>query len=190
MPKVEGNHSFSSARVALACLFASLLCAGAYISVPLSIGPVPLAFGNFFAVLGALLLGPVWGASASGLYIMIGALGFPVFSGGRGGIAHLAGPTAGYLFGYILGAIVAGLIARKRNIIAIALGALVGFFSILVSGALGLMAINNLDWNMALAVGILPFVPGDFVKSVLATFIALRLGPFVDSLRDDRSNNA
>jgi biotin transport system substrate-specific component len=182
MPNNKGRHAPSSARVAIACLFASLLCASAYISIPLSIGPVPIAFGNFFAILGALLLGPIGGGLASTIYIAIGALGFPVFSGGRGGLAHLVGPTGGYLLGYILGALVAGFLARKRSVLATISGALIGFLTILASGAIGLRAISGVDWSKALAIGILPFVPGDIVKAALAAAIALRLSPFVDSL--------
>ena len=104
-----------SASAALSCLFSALCCAGAYISLPLPIGPVPLAMTNFFAILCGILLGPTWGALSSITYLGIGALGFPVFSGGRGGLAHFAGPTAGYLVGYILGSILAGLCSRKRK---------------------------------------------------------------------------
>jgi biotin transport system substrate-specific component len=172
-----------SAAAALACLFAALLCAQAYIAIPISIGPVPLVFGNFFVILGALLLGPFWGASASILYIVIGALGFPVFSGGRGGLVHLAGPTCGYLLGYVLGAFLAGLISRKRGLFVIALAAFIGFLTILVIGVAGLMLVTGLDLVKALAVGALPFIPGDLLKAVFTVIIASRLGPFVSRLR-------
>jgi biotin transport system substrate-specific component len=143
---------------------------------------VPLAFGNFFAILGALLLGPLWGASASILYIAIGALGFPVFSGGRGGLAHLAGPTCGYLLGYALGAFIAGLISRKPGLFATALAAVFGFLTVLAFGIAGLMLVTGIDFAKALAVGVLPFIPGDMLKAAIAAIIASRLRPFVSRL--------
>lgn len=176
------RNTRAAASSALACLFAALCCAGAYISIPIPIGPVPLALTNLFAVLGGLLLGPAWGAVSAAAYITIGALGFPVFSGGRGGLAHLVGPTGGYLAGYVIAAILAGLAARRRSWAASALGAALGFSAILGLGVIGLKALNGITWDRALAVGILPFLPGDAIKAVLAALIARRLGPFVDSL--------
>ena len=175
-------HSSLSAQIALACLFSALCCAGAFISIPIAIGPVPLALTNFFAILGALLLGPVWGAASTLLYIAIGALGFPVFSGGRGGIAHLIGPTGGYLVGYIAGAALSGLLSRRKGAFFTVLASVIGFVSILVVGGVGLKLQSGLPWSKAMAIGILPFLPGDAIKAILAVIIALRLGPFVRSL--------
>jgi len=174
------------AQAALACLFASLCCAGAYIAIPIPVGPVPLALGNLFAVLGGLLLGPAWGALASLIYVAVGALGFPVFSGGRGGLAHLAGPTGGYLAGYIVAALLAGLIARRRGAFASVAGAVVGFAAILVLGSVGLKFLGGIGWDRAFAVGVLPFLPGDAVKAALAALVAVKVGPFVDSLTGRR----
>jgi biotin transport system substrate-specific component len=184
MSTKQRDRRAPSARTALSCLFAALCCAGAFISIPIPISPVPLALTNFLSVLGGLLLGPLWGSISVALYIVVGALGFPVFSGGRGGIAHLAGPTGGYLAGYIVGAFLAGFLAVRRRVFYSALGALVGFASILVIGAIGLKIIGGLSWSKALALGVLPFLPGDALKALLATIIAQRLGPFVDSLRE------
>jgi biotin transport system substrate-specific component len=190
MARNHRDRSSISSIAALSCLFAALCCAGAYISIPIPIGPVPLALANFFSVLGGLLLGPVWGAVSAVLYVGVGALGFPVFSGGRGGIAHLAGPTGGYLIGYIVGAGLAGLFAKKRNVLYAILGVVIGFSSILVLGAIGLKIIGGMPWGRAMAVGIIPFLPGDAIKAVLVGIIALRLGPFVDSLTNRRNRDA
>jgi biotin transport system substrate-specific component len=170
------------ARVALSCLFAALCCAGAYLTIPLPVGPVPIVAQNFFAVLAGLLLGPLWGGASVLSFIAIGAVGFPVFSAGRGGIAHLAGPTGGYLVGYLAGAVVAGLIARRRGKASAILGAATGFLVILALGVLRLKLLRNVDWGKALAAGVIPFLIGDAIKAALASIVALSLGPFVDSL--------
>ncbi len=178
------------AGAALASLFAALCCAGAYISIPLPIGPVPLTLTNLFAVTGGLLLGPLWGPLACLAYIAIGALGFPVFSGGRGGLAHLAGPTGGYLVGYAVAALASGLLARKRGALASALGSAIGFATILALGAVGLKVLNDIPWGKAIAAGVLPFLPGDAIKAALAAVLCRRLGPFVDSLTGARDGSA
>jgi len=170
------------ASIALACLFSALCCAGAHISVPLPVGPVPIVLTNFFAVLGGLLLGPLFGAVSSATYLAIGALGFPVFSGGSGGLAHLAGPTGGYLAGYVLASVLAGIIARRRGPVASVLGSVIGFASILALGAICLKLLNGISWARALSVGILPFLVGDSIKTALAAAVAFKLGPFADSL--------
>jgi biotin transport system substrate-specific component len=170
------------ARAALACLFAALCAAGSLISIPLPIGPVPLALTNLFAILGGLLLGPLWGGLSALAYLGIGAMGFPVFSGGRGGLAHFAGPTGGYLLGYLIGAVLAGLLARRRNWAGSLLGSAAGFAAILALGVCGLKLINGISWGAALTAGVLPFLPGDAAKALLAALIERRLGPFVDSL--------
>jgi biotin transport system substrate-specific component len=180
--------------LALSCLFAALLCAGAYISIPLPLIPVPLTLSNLFAVLAGLLLGPLWGGGAVLLYLGIGALGFPVFSGGRGSIAHFAGPSGGYLVGYLAAALLAGLVARrsggKRSGWRTAIGSSLGFAAILCLGAAGLKLLGGLGWDKAAAVGILPFLPGDALKAVLAALAAAKLGPFVDSLLEKGGHRA
>ncbi len=183
---MKSPNSGIPAGLALSCLFAALCCAGAYISIPIPIGPVPLSLSNFFAVLGGLLLGPLYGALSIVLYLALGALGFPVFSGGSGGLAHFIGPTGGYLLGYAIGAFLAGAVARRRGMIESILGSVLGFASILAVGAVFLKFIAKIPWDRAMIVGILPFIVGDSIKTVLAVIIALRLGPFVDSLTGRR----
>jgi Uncharacterized conserved protein len=179
--------------LSLSCLFAALLCAAAYITIPLPIGPVPLALANLFALLSGLILGPSGGALAVSIYLALGALGFPVFSGGRGGIAHLAGPTGGYLAGYLAGAAAAGLILSilagdqgKKNKASwwkYLIASACGFAIVLGLGTAGLKLIGGMSWGKALAVGLLPFVPGDAIKALLAALVAAKLRPFADSLR-------
>ncbi len=170
------------ARIALASLFAALIMAGAVIAFPIPGGP-PIVIQNLFAVLSGLLLGPADGALSVLIFLAIGAIGFPVFSGGRGGFAHLAGPTGGYLAGYLLAAVVAGLIARRRGLVLSFLGSAIGFLLILGAGMLRLKLLRNMDCTKALAAGVLPFLPLDAVKAVICAFVAARLGPFADSLR-------
>ena len=173
------------ATLALPAVFAALIAAGAFMIVPMPGVPVPLVLQNMLAVLAGLLLGPWKGCLSVLLFLMLGALGFPVFSGGHGGLAWLAGPTGGYLAAYPVAAFVGGFISkgpgtRPRTALRTSLATVLAFTIILCLGAARLMSYKSISWIAALGVGILPFILGDSVKAVLAALIGIRLGPFVD----------
>ncbi|MDR1949307.1 MAG: biotin transporter BioY [Spirochaetaceae bacterium] len=161
----------------MTALFAALTAAGAFIAVPLPFSPVPLVLQNLFALLSGLILGPLLGGAAVGLYLVAGALGAPVFAGASGGFAHFLGPTGGFLAGYLLAAITAGLIAgragspRWRIIPAV----LAGFLVVYVPGVIWLKLVIDKPWPAALAAGFFPFLAGDLVKGAAAVIIAPRL---------------
>ncbi len=71
----------------------ALITAGAYLVLPIPGSPVPVVLQNFFVVATAMLLGPVRGGAAVIIYLLMGAVGLPVFAGGAAGLGHLAGPT-------------------------------------------------------------------------------------------------
>ncbi len=95
-------------------MLAALIAVGALLQLP--IGPVPVTLQTFSIVLAGLILGPVHGAIAMLLYLVAGCIGLPVFSGGRAGLAHLLGPTGGYLIGYVGTAMLAGMGTITRKI--------------------------------------------------------------------------
>lgn len=172
----------------MTALFAAVICAGGFIAIPL--GPVPLVLQNAFAILSGMLLGPLQGAGAVGIFLILGALGLPVFSGGRGGMAVLTGPTAGYLAGYFIGALVAGFAVSRaygknqnpdlRKALPVVLSAaLMGFAAVYVPGVLVLKKALGLTLGEALAKGLIPFIAGDLVKTALIVPIALKIRPAV-----------
>lgn len=169
----------SITRTAMIALFAALTAAGAFITVPLY--PVPMVLQNLFPVLSGLVLGPLMGSAAVGLFLAAGALGAPVFSGGTGGIARFFGPTGGFLLGYLLAAAVAGLIVgrprrdKRTPGWRIALAAALGFVAIYVPGLLRLHAVTGLPWLGTLTAGFFPFIPGDIIKGIAATLAARQL---------------
>ena len=165
--------------ITFTALFAALTAAGAFIQIP--IGPVPIVLQNLFALLSGLVLGPILGSAAVGLYLLSGILGLPVFAGGTGGIARFAGPTGGFLIGYLLAALAAGAIAGKPDINVkpslprIIAAVIIGFLIIYVPGVTWLKISRNLSWTRALLAGFVPFIIGDALKGVAAVFIARRL---------------
>ena len=102
-----------------ASLFAALIACGAYLAIPIPISPVPIVLQNLFVLLAGLLLGGRWGLASVGIYLLAGAVGLPVFTGGKGGVAHFFGPTGGYLVGFAASVFVAGLIAHPAIAVSI-----------------------------------------------------------------------
>lgn len=167
-------------HIALVGLFAALTAVGAQIQTPLPFSPVPVVLSNFFALLAGLVLGPRLGATTQVVYVLLGVVGVPVFAGMRGGPQVLAGPTGGYLVGFIVAAAVAGAlrgsrVSAGRAIAAAAVGAAV----IYVTGVPWLIHVIGLQWpgmsgaglRKVLVVGVLPFLPGDAFKAVVAGLI-------------------
>jgi biotin transport system substrate-specific component len=156
----------------------------AQIAIP--IGPVPIT-GSTLAVLGvSWTLGRTRALQAVVLYLAKGAAGLPVFAGGTSGIPVFLGPTGGYLLGYVLAALVVGSIAdraRRRSSETspvVAWGAfLAGTFAVY---AAGLLVLSRLVPEGLLAVGLLPFLPGDLMK----LFILVGLLPGLNALRGAR----
>jgi len=155
----------------LASLFAALTAAGALIALP--IGPVPIVLQNFFAMLMALLLGPRWGLAGMGAYLLAGALGLPVFAGGTSGLARFAGPTGGYLVGYLpCVALIGWMSARGRgHRLVDALAMVCGTAALYSCGVAWLKLVTGMSWGKALAVGVVPFLPGDIAKIIAAVLV-------------------
>lgn len=156
-----------AAAVAVASLFIGL-CAQLEIKLPFTL--VPLSGGTLGVLYTGVLLGSRRGAAAVGLYLLEGASGMPVFSGGAAGFAHLLGPTGGYLVGFPVGAFVAGLLAERgwdrtpaRAFFAMLLGSLPIF-------ALGLLGLSRfVPAGSLLSQGLLPFIPGDLIKAAVSS---------------------
>ncbi len=161
-------------RLTLVALFAALTAVGAQIHAPLPFTPVPIVLSNFFALLAGLVLGPRLGAASQVVYVLLGAVGVPVFAGPSGGLQVLLGPTGGYLFGFVFAAAAAGALRgsrpdARRAMVAAAVGAVL----IYVAGVLWLAFPIGMGLTRAVAVGVLqPFLVGDAVKVVIAGLAA------------------
>jgi biotin transport system substrate-specific component len=151
-----------------------LVCVGALalaaqIAIPLPGTPVPLILTPLVVVLAGLLLGPLDAAGAMVAYLVLGALGAPVFAPmGPPALARLLSPTGGYLLAYPLAAAVTGWLGASRpRFVQRALAAMAGMLVIYLGGLAQLMIITgNLD--TAAVLGVRPFAAADFVKALIA----------------------
>jgi len=165
-----------------ASLFASLTVVGAYVAIPFPLSPVPISLQNLFVLLAGLLLGKKWGTASVSIYLLAGAAGLPVFSGGTGGIGYFAGPTGGYLVGFIPAVFVTGAFTDKKKSGAIldAVAMTAGSLIIYAAGLFWLKQYTGLSFAKTVMVGMLPFLPGDALKIAAAVFAAKRLRPVIN----------
>jgi biotin transport system substrate-specific component len=153
-------------RLVWAALMAALTAVGAYVSLPL--GPVPISLQTLFVMMSGFILGPAYGAAAMGLYLGAGMVGLPVFAGGKSGFAALMGPTGGYLIGFIACAFITGLAGGNAKWPRLVLFSLFGTAALYALGILRLKFFLDASWGKTLAVGMIPFLPGNALKLVLA----------------------
>ena len=152
-------------------IMAALLCIISPLSIP--IGEVPISLATFIIYVAVWLLGP-YGATLSVIvYLFLGIVGLPVFTGGVGGIGKLAGPTGGYLAGYIILAFVSGLFLKlsNRNLVVTIIGMIIATAILYAFGTTWFIIQINSDLANAMKVCVLPFIPFDFVKIGLAAAI-------------------
>ena len=154
----------STRTLTLTALLTALLCLAGPVTLP--IGPVPLSLTTAVLMLMALLLGER-ALICCGLYLLLGLLGLPVFSGFTGGLAALSGPTGGFLPGYLLLTAAAGIICKRTdNRCLQAFAFLAGNALLYLCGTAWYVHLTGTSPLAAAAVCILPFLPGDALKII------------------------
>jgi biotin transport system substrate-specific component len=155
--------------VSLVFAFSLLVALSAQVVIP--VGLVPITAQTFAVLLTGALLGSRLGAAAIIVYLAEGAIGLPFFSAGRGGFAHLLGPTGGYLVAFPAAAFVTGAFAEhgwdKRFLTAAAAMA-IGSVIIMLSGWAWFSLVTNTPMSVSFQTTVLMFIPGDIIKILLA----------------------
>lgn len=134
------------------------------------------------------LLPPRYAILSQAVYLLVGALGVPVFAGGQHGLGVLVGPFAGYLWAYPLAASLGSLVAHRRRRGALASGLVTALIVVYAGGFLGLIVAAGMSPAQAFLVGVLPFIGWDAVKGVIAYPIITQLTALVG--RPDRLGRA
>ncbi len=160
-------------------LMTALICVLAPLSIPLP-GQIPLSLTLVVIYIAVYLLGGVKGTACVVLYLIIGLIGLPVFSGFSGGVGKLAGPTGGYLAGFIFTAAVCGAFLKigKGRILVYIAGMILGCAAAYIFGTVWFMFSMGTDLKYTISVCVIPFLPFDAVK-IAAVAIA---GPPVKKL--------
>jgi len=171
----------------LIAVFAALVAGSALVAaIPVGGLGVPITLQTLAVMLTGLALGPGRAFAAVGLYTLLGLAGLPIFSGGRGGLGVLAGPSAGYIVAFPLAAAAVGwlttLVLRRTagragrfRAVLLFVAAMVGSIVFVHGlGVLGMMLNAKLDFSKAFLADLV-FYPGDVIKNALAVTIALSL---------------
>ena len=161
-------------------VFAAVLCVLSPFVIP--IGPIPLSLATFAVYLAASVLNWKYGTLSVLIYVLIGLIGLPVFSGFTGGVQKLVGPTGGFIIGYILAALIIGLIVSRdtRNKWMYPVAMAIGTVALYICGLSWYIYITGSALGAALLACVVPFLPGDAVKIILASIIAPRLKTVIE----------
>jgi biotin transport system substrate-specific component len=162
---------FNTRSLVIMALFAAVLCVSAYISVPLPTGS-HITFLNFVVLLIALLFPAEQAFLIILVWLLLGAVGVPVFISGSAGISYLLSGWGGYNFSFLVIALAVPLIRSKEyNRISYTILAIAAALAINVLGALWLMVMTQISVKQAFLIGVLPFLPLDFIKSIVVAQI-------------------
>lgn len=164
-------------NLVMCALCAAVICILSPLSIP--IGPVPISLATFAVMLSGALLGAKWGTVATLVYILLGAVGVPVFAGWTGGAAIIAGPTGGYIIGYLPLAFLTGLFCdlfgrNKSGVMKyvwMAAGMLLGNLVLYILGTAWFIGVKGASLKDAMAWCVTPFIPGDIAKMVIVAIV-------------------
>lgn len=167
--------TFSVREMALIAVMTAVICVLGPLSVP--IGVIPVSFTNLAIYLAIYVLGCRRGVISYVVYLLIGMVGVPVFSGFTGGVAKLFGPTGGYLIGFIFMAIICGIVIDKFEckFVPSMIGMIVGTIVCYFFGTAWLAYQAGMSFQAALAAGVLPFIIPDLVKMVIAAVVGVQI---------------
>lgn len=177
-------------------LFVAIISIGGIFKIP--IGPVPIVLQNALCVLTGIILGGALAGLPTLVFILVGLVGLPVYSGGTSGIAVLMGPTGGFFPGYLIGAILAGIIAGRpgvaekkegaKRILKVTLAMVAGMIILYVPGVLwfahwavsaGKVPAEKSVMAYTMAACVVPYIPGDIIKIVICVPVALAVRPIL-----------
>jgi biotin transport system substrate-specific component len=162
----------------LCALFAALTVVGAIIQIPLPFTPVPISLATLSVYLAGGLLGAKCGVLSQVVYILLGAIGLPVFSNFQGGVGVIVGPTGGYIIGYVTAALVVGLIAgsdRHTPVWKLTVAMIAGTAACYIPGTAWFMISTGTGLVSALSFCVIPFLIGDTLKIIAAVLLVKAL---------------
>ena len=173
----NGTKKLTTYQLTLTAVMAAVICVLGPISMAIPISPVPISLASMAVYLAVTVLGMKLGTLSCLIYLLLGLVGLPVFSGGSAGAAKLFGPTGGYLVGYLFLALIAGAFVGRytennwKSIAFAALGMVLGTMVLYALGTAWLAYSAGMDFQAALWAGVIPFIPGDLVKMVIAVLL-------------------
>ena len=163
--------------MALIGVMAAVTCILGPLSLAIPVSPVPISLTNLAVYFAIYVLGMKRGTISYCIYLLLGLVGLPVFSAFTGGAGKLFGPTGGYLIGFIFMALICGFFIEKweKKLYMHFIGMVLGTAVCYIFGTAWLAYTAHMGFAAALAAGVIPFIPGDLVKII----IAMIAGPII-----------
>ncbi|NLZ83526.1 MAG: biotin transporter BioY [Clostridiales bacterium] len=164
-------HKSKAYQIAIIGIVAAVLSILSPITLP--IGVVPISLTTFAILIAVYTLGMKKGTISVLIYILLGLVGLPVFSGFSSGPAKLLGPTGGYIIGYVFMALIAGFFIDRYfdKYYLCFIGMILGTIICYSFGTTWLAYQANMSAKTALAAGVIPFIPGDLLKIITALIV-------------------
>lgn len=173
--KTETNTrtKVNTKTITLIAVMTAVIAIAAPFSIPIPISPVPISLTVLTGFMAAYLLGWKHGTIAYCIYLLLGLVGIPVFSGFTSGPAKLLGPTGGYLIGFIFMVIISGFFFEKfeGNILLGIAGMILGLLVTYAFGTAWLAVQAKMDLWSALMAGVIPYLPADAVKMAVVMVV-------------------
>ena len=173
----------------LMSLFAAFICVGCFIQVPF-LGGVPIVFQDMLAIFAGLMLGPIYGVGAVIIFLCMGILGFPVFSGKAGLHVILQGVTGGFLIGYLFAAFAAGIFTKfffkystgkAKECVVLFFAVVTAMIVIFTCGVVGFMRVTHSGFAATLTLVVVPFIPGTIIKVILLVLLGRKFCPIINN---------
>lgn len=168
---------FDVRQLALTGLMTAVICILGPISLKIPISPVDISLGTLAIYFAVSVLGTKSGTLSVAIYILLGLAGLPVFTGFMGGPAKLFGPSGGYIIGYLFMTPICGLslkTGRDKFLPRLAL-MLLGTLVLYLFGSAWMAYQLSLSFPQALMAGVVPYIPGDFIKILIAMTVGKEL---------------
>ena len=171
------NQKIRTKQMVLIALMTAVTCVLGPLSIALPFSPVPISLTNFAIFLAIFVLGMKSGTISFIIYLLLGAIGVPVFSSFRGGLQVLAGPTGGYLIGFIFLALIMGFALDHfdRKLVPTIIGMIIGMAVCYAFGTVWLAKLLSLSFKEGLMMGVIPYLAGDAAKIIIAAIVGPKL---------------
>ncbi len=175
-------NRIKTSNLALIAMFSAMVVVFSQIVIVIPLTPIPLNLATAAVMLSGLFLKGYNGAISMVVYVLLGAIGLPVFSSFSGGIGVVLGPTGGYIMGYILMSLTIGLIIKKKDNFAFSLVSMVvGTVICYIAGSIWFMILTKSNLVSTLMLCVVPFVFGDIFKIAVCGLIYKKMSVFLRS---------
>lgn len=171
------KEKMTTTQMTVTAQMTAVLCIFGPMVLPIPVSPVPISLTNLVLYFMVYILGMKASLMSFCLYLLLGAVGLPVFSGFAGGLGKLAGPTGGYLLGFVFMTLAAGFMVERfpDHAVLHGIGMAAGTAVCYLFGTVWLAEQMSLTFTEALGIGVIPYLPGDAAKILLAVILGPKL---------------